>query len=732
MSKLKRRREEAMLKTMRSIPPAFWAVVAVAAVLSFHFVADLVWLSRYDCPPSWDFAGHLKKSLAYSDLATEGRWRELVDVDEYYPPLSRLPAALAYPLFGRREAVAVSANFVWFVIMVAAVFGLGRRLGGLGAGVAGALFAAFTPFLYNYTRFYALVVPTTAAAAWAMLALVYTDGFTRRYASLAFGAALALAALVKWTVVAFVLPAAVWAVLAPPGGVRSRPVRLLHFGAALATAFVVACPWYLRHLFHLVNAARHTALEAVGQGDPTVFTSASFTHYISGAVYQLGIVMLAAGVIAVIYCSVRRRPGWVLILFWILGSYFVLTLIRNKDYRFTAPLLPAFAVAFGLAFASIRPRLLQIGLAAPAAAYALAIFFITSFGIGDLPPRYVWKPLRHRLLVYDSEKPRREYWHVTAVLGEVAAWERREGRRANFCVIPNVATFAGITFQYYATRDRVNANIFRPREDFPNFCDLIIAKDGDQGDDPGWNAFAKIRGDPAWFRNAFAEVARYRLDDGSKATLYRRRVRPRAAFTPRPTEIASLAGRAYPELLSDLRNATIEAQAAAPQKGYFKFIRVRARAAKVAGTPVAELDVLLREVVVNPWAPDGEVQLLRLGSLSLSFKANEEELAEKLEGAVPRLRDAAVAFDAGGLSARARYGNVPVSVTAALRDDGRKIRAYFKRASVSHLPVPAPLLWYLNTQIAPLAERERLPFGVGAVRLRDAAGGRVEVTVGEL
>lgn len=721
-----------MLKRMRSIPPAFWAVVVVAAALSFHFVADLVWLSRYDVPPSWDFANHLKKSLDYSDLTREGRWRELVDVDEYYPPLSRLPAALAYPLFGRQEAVAVSANFVWFVLLVGAVFALGRRLGGLGAGVAGALFAAFTPFLYNYTRFYTLVVPTTAAAAAAMLALVYTDGFTRRYASLAFGAVLGLAALAKWTVVAFVLPAAVWAVLAPRGGAGSRPWRLLHFGAALATAFVVACPWYLRHLLHLVNAARHTALEAVGQGDPTVFTSASFTHYISGAVYQLGIVMLAAGVIAVIYCAVRRRRGWVLLLFWILGSYLILTLIRNKDYRFTAPMLPAFAVAFGVAFASLRPRRLQIVLASLASAYALAIFFITSFGVGDLPPRYVWKPLRHRLLVYDSEKPRREYWHITAILGEVAAWERREGRRANVCVVPNVATFAGITFQYYATRDRVNANIFRPREDFPNFCDLIIAKNGDQGDDPGWKTFAKLRGDPAWFCNAYGEVGRYRLDDGSKATLYRRRVRPRAAFAPRPTEIASLAGNAYPELLSDLRNVATEAQAGAPQRGYFKFIRVRARAAKVAGTPVANLDVLLREVVVNPWAPDGEVQLLRLGSVSLSFKAKEKDLAGKLEDALPGLRDAAVAFDAGGLSARARYGNVPVSVTAALRDDGRKIRACFKRASVSGVPVPAPLLWYLNTQIAPLADRERLPFGLGAVRLRGVAAGRVEVTVGEL
>ena len=152
----------------------------------------------------------------------------------------------------------------------------------------------------------------------------------------------------------------------------------------------------------------------------------------------------------------------------------------------------------------------------------------------------------------------------------------------------------------------------------------------------------------------------------------------------------------------------------------------------MAGTPVTDLDVRLREVVVNPWAPDGEVQLLRLGSVSLTFKAKEEDLAGKLEDALPGLRDAAVAFDAGGLSARARYGNVPVSVTAALRDDGRKIRACFKRASVSGVPVPAPLLWYLNTQIAPLADRERLPFGLGAVRLRGVAAGRVEVTVGEL
>lgn len=702
----------------------------MAAVL-FHFVADLCWLKEYDVPPSWDWAIHLTKSLEYSDLAREGRWLELRDVDDFYPPLSRLPAALAYPLFGRGDTVAVLANFAWFALLLTAVYALASRFGnGTLAGTTAVIFASFIPFLYDYTRFYALVIPTTAAAAAALWALARTDNFQRPSSSLAFGAVLGLALLVKWTVAVFVLPAAIWAALCPASSLSTRGRRVIHFAAAGALAGALASPWYLRHLFRLIRATQHTAVEAVAQGDPAVFTAASFTHYLSAAVYQMGIFMFVAGLLAVAYCAVRRRRGWVTLLLWIIGSYVVLTLVRNKDYRFTAPMLPAFAVAFGVACADIRRRPLRYAFGGLAAAYVLAIFAVTSFGVGGLPPRCVWELFGTRLVVYDSERPRREYWHITYFLDEVAVWEARAGRRPNLCVIPNVATFAEATFCYYATRDRVNVNIFRPREDFPNFCDLIIAKAGDQGDDKGRRAFDKLRNEPRWLRNGYAVARRCRLPDGSSAVLYRREVRPggRAVFTP--AEAADTARRAYPALLGGAENLAVDLDPAAAGEGRFRNVYVTAAETTLAGMPVSNLRIALRNVIVNPWAaPD--VHLMRTGSVFFRLRVARADAARKFEEACPGFINTTVSANENRLSVQSKYGSVPISATTGLYDDGRQIKALCYEASICGIPLPTVLLRYVNTQAAPIADRERLPFEIGTVGLRRVPDG-IEIAAGDM
>ncbi|MGD8719353.1 MAG: LmeA family phospholipid-binding protein [Candidatus Zixiibacteriota bacterium] len=711
-----------------------WGLVLVAAALAFHFVANLVWFSQYDVPPSWDFAVHLTKSLEYADALFSGRWAELADVDNYYPPLGRLPAVLAYPLFGRTEAVGVSANFAWFVILVAATYGLGRRLGDRRAGAAAALFAAFTPFLYNYTRFYALVVPGTAAAAAALWALLSTDGFRRPGRSFLFGVTLGLAVLVKWSVAAFVLPPLLWALLSPgrgPGEAVSRSRRFLNAGLAALPAFLVASPWYLRHLFHFVRAARHTAVEAVAQGDPAVFTAASFTHYLSAGVYQFGIAMLVVGAAALVYCAVRRRPGTAYLLFWVLGSYLILTLLRNKDYRFTAPMLPAFAVAFGVAFADLPKKWLRISAASAAGAYALSIFFVGSFGIGDLPGHLVWKPLRTRLIVYDSEIPRREDWGLVPILNEVAAGAKGRDGPINLCVIPNCATFAEVTFRYYATRDGLPVRVFRPRDDFPNFCDFVVSKDGDQGDDPGWATFDKIRKDPEWFTGAYVAAGSYPLADGSTATLYRREVTPLPEFSPDGDKMKSVLAAAYPKLLRGLWGTTISTEGADAARGYYDGIHFRARRARVLGAPVTALDVRFHGVVVNPWAPPGEAQLLRLDSLSLGFRVAGPAVAKRLERECPGLSGTTVAVEGEALGVGGTYKGLPVTARVTFRDDGRSVRVVASRLTVARIPVPSGLVRYLNSQIEPLVDRRHLPFGLGPVHLSGGPAG-IDVRVHDL
>jgi hypothetical protein len=717
-------------------------VAVVGVVLLFHFVANLVWFSKNDVPPPWDFALHLTKSLEYSDLITSGRFLEMRDVDDYYPPLSRMPAALTYIIFGRGEAVALITNFFWYALLVVAVFFIARKFSGDEAGAIAAVFVAFVPYFYNFGRVYALVVPTAAGVAVAMWALAYADGYRDIWRSLLFGAALGAALLVKWSALFFILPAAAASLFAKPtDGCRPLSRRVLNFAAALGTSALVASPWYLRHLAHIVRAARHTAVEAVTQGDPPVLSGASFSYYLSGSIYDMGFVLFLIGLAALVYYVVRRRPGWLTILAWAVGSYLVFTLLRNKDYRFIAPMFPAFAVVFGVAFSDIKLRSLKAVLGALGVVYVLVIFFQSSFGIGCLPRELVWKPMRGcRYQIYTYEGPREEDWYVREILAEIDRRGRSDGRRPNVCVVPNAANFAEPTFKYYATRDEIYSNIFTAKKDFPSFCDYVVFKTGDQG--PGetnWNTFRRIKEEEDWFVNAFEMAAEYPLPDGSRATLYGQNVRPNPEFELTADTAYDVFAGTCPYLFKEPEKISVEYGPERLEQGSFEYIKVSADRGKGGGCSVAYLNdlevtnikVLLKGVVVNPWGVESGLQILNLESVSISYYVSEADLAGAFERSLTGFTETRVSFEDGALSIESRFGNVPVSISLVLRDDDRFVRLLIKGCSLYGIPLPRLAVVYASSQITPIIDRECIPFNIGSVRLTDNPGDSIAVYVGD-
>ncbi|MCP4230223.1 MAG: phospholipid carrier-dependent glycosyltransferase [bacterium] len=722
----------------------FTAIIVLAIIIIFHLITSIIWLSQNDYPPSWDFALHHAKTLQYTDSITSGHLSNLIDVDNYYPPLGRFPAAIAHILFGRAESVALLANYLWYILLIVSVFGIGYKSGGVRSGVFAAVFVAFIPYLYHFSRVYALVVPSTASVALAVFAIVYADGYRDLKKALFFGVAFGAAILVKWTGLAFILPAAIAAFFAKRGDNAPQvPIikRIFYIGAGFATAFVVSAPWYLRHLANLIRAAKHTAVEAIAQGDPPVFTMDSFTYYLDGSIYDMGIVLFLVGVAALVYFLVRRRSGWVTILAWIVGSYLIMTLVRNKDYRFIAPMLPAFAVAFGMAFAAIKNKPFRMIAGIIGVIYAVFIFFVSSFGIPGFPNEYDFKPFRGtRLKVYTYEGPRREDWHISDILTDISKAEEDNTRPPNVCVVPNTAGFAQVTFGYYAIRDDVRAIIFAAGKDFPNFCDYVVFKTGDQGPgDESWNAFNRIKKREDWFEGAYTEVNKYRLPDGSVATLFKLNVQPNPEFSPTAKETIEYAESVYPALFSDIENAVIAYRAKDINRGWFEYIKVNADYCEMGGAftyfndrlPTENVEILLREVVLNPWAPEGELQVLRLRALSLRYTVSEAALADTLAENVTAINNAEVQPQDDGLAVDARYGNIPVSTVFIISDDGCTVNAQVKKVKIGGIPLLYPFPSYISSQIEPCIDRDKLRFDLGAAYLIEGPNDIINVYSGE-
>ena len=295
--------------------PAEWvaALLVVAAVVLIGGLVNWHWLQQNVVTYGWDRMDHLITSLVYYDMSrhfTADLPFRLLAYSSYYPPLTHFGIVLLYQLFGVSEDVAAMVNIPLLALLAASTWALARRLvGRWHAALAVSLLALF-PMIFAMSRYLYIDFALTATVALALACLLAGERFSRRRASLLFGAALAVSLLVKWTAPAFIGAPLLYIVLRSgvlatlfrhPGLLRPHGRRLL-LAAAAATALtallllpagaaVAATPlgWWLFPALALLSTGGLYALAGVRPtADPAhnaaanMLSAAALTLWIAG------------------------------------------------------------------------------------------------------------------------------------------------------------------------------------------------------------------------------------------------------------------------------------------------------------------------------------------------------------------------------------------------------------------------------------------------------------------
>src|SRR5262249_6916533 len=158
-----------------------------------------------------------------------------------YPPLFPLVGGLTIFLAGASITALAMTNLPFIVVLIVAMYVLGRTLHGRLAGVLSALMILSCPLVFQMSREFMLDFATLAMGAAAGCFLAVSDGFKSRSMTVLFGLALGLGALTKFTVLSYLIaPAAFVFVRLLADIARGRidaadwTKRLLTLGAALA------------------------------------------------------------------------------------------------------------------------------------------------------------------------------------------------------------------------------------------------------------------------------------------------------------------------------------------------------------------------------------------------------------------------------------------------------------------------------------------------------------------
>jgi hypothetical protein len=698
-----------------------WLVLALVAA---------AWVAVDRRPPEWDHANHLERALLCARDLRTGDVRAILERSSFYPPLAPC-AAGALALVLPAEAAGTAALLVFLAIGMVAVCRLGYRLGVGGAGVAAALFFGAAPFVVYSTLLFQLDLPLAAMVALALAALVATEDFTRLGAALAVGVVCGLGMLTKPTFALYVLPAAL--VIVVRGGRRGLPRAAL---AALIAA-ALALPWFGPRLLGLgAQVDARAFAQAAEAGHPDPFTWTGLIFYLQNLGYQLGIattLLAAAGLVV----AVTRRQWFLLVA--ALSPFLVLEVIRNKNLRYSLPILGALAVLAGLGFETL-PERVRRGLAI--ALVVLGVVQVSAITTG-LPPNAKlpglgtwWLPTavpsradwRHHDILMLLERDRRGA--TTVITGNPTV-----------SVLPNYALFSVSNFRYYALRDGFNLQFVRAWDDPPLGIDYMIVKTGDVG--PSWTAeksrraAARLTADPSLAR-VFPVIGEFPLPDGSTARVHARRIPPLTDIKPAALAAAVEGGlrRRLGEVARDVEG--LEVQLAYDDgilAGRIRRAEVRASAATLGelarpGTStlrVHDLRVALEDLLVNPWSAreTGRFDPLDLGRLRLESATVTIADLQTFVAGLKRFRRSTVSADGDALDVVVRQVGPDVRARVRLASaSDRPFALNVERVRVGGLRVPDALVGWVVRNFDPtpkIASRVPFPVEIGRVSVRDQA-----------
>ena len=459
---------------------------------------NALWLSRDTEPPVWDMAVHQTYALNYlpnSDPPPNTRFWER---SGNYPPFVHIVIALTFRLFHPGPHVAILANIPATLLLLWGVYEIGLAFAGIGAAAWACVLTTLTPFLIWISRETLLDYWLAAWVAVALALLLKTSAFESRPYSLVLGLTWALGMLTKWMFASFVIGSIAYVIMRHH--IWTSRTRTINCTAAIGIAAVLTGVWYLPNLQKLIRFYFENAVAGAREGEPPVISFQSLIYYLRFLEgYQFFALLFCLFIFSVAFFVYERNRfgnrGFLMAA--IVVGWLVITLLKNKDPRYSVPLLGPMMVVTGAWMSSWKRGWVSGTIKSLLLALLCIQGYAINFGLSWLPEKVVLLEGYQGQLRYDwnlylqnyfqiSGPPKREDWKQDAMLRRIADHSLDRRVQATLALIPDLPRFNASNFNLFARFRSLNVRTGRPRSaldgihSFDGF-DYVVLIEGDQG-----------------------------------------------------------------------------------------------------------------------------------------------------------------------------------------------------------------------------------------------------------
>ncbi len=422
--------------------PVFW----LGSLCLFHVVANIIWLTWDKTPPAWDQAAHIRSVILANQWLTGHFWGNFVDLVRAfggYPPLIYLIGGVWSLVFGTGVAQITLLNSIFLIGLLAGLYWLvveiykDEKL-----ALATAVLFSFIPVVYDISRNMLLDLPLIVWLVWGLYWLVKSKYLFDFKLGLGWWLCLVAASSTKINGFIYFLPMVIWAIY---HWFKTDELRVLRNLMVYGVVYlVIVGSWWVVNWQNIYSYL--TGLAGTGEKltDPMNLGDwRTWVHYFRlMLLHQLSPVPTIIWVVSLLAVNKVRFRKISFLLFFGVANYVIFTIVKNKDFRFTMPILPVVALTFVVALFELK----RVGkwVAGFLGVWMGWMFINNSFGFPIIKPWVVSTPT---FLAGDVEwvgiddypvrSPKSQIWPQKLIIEDLGKLAVAEGHKIRTLVLIN-------------------------------------------------------------------------------------------------------------------------------------------------------------------------------------------------------------------------------------------------------------------------------------------------------
>lgn len=334
---------------------------------TYHLLANFTWIAATTAPVPWDQAGHTRLAIQFADYFTSLGFLRIIDyfsISTYYPPLIHTIVGILIIFFGHpiQTGEIVITLFFGLSIFLIYVYSLDLFKNNRIALISAVIFS-FLPIIYEHSRWFLLEIPQITFLLLCLIFLHRSRYFSDKKNTMYFFIALGFAALTKWTSLVYIfIPFIISAVHWYKNAAEHKNISKNSFFKYIFIFFLITAPWYLINFSTFISQSLPN-LQGESSDPSKIMSVQNFIFYIYLFInFQTTIYLATIFIIATFYFFIKKKTDQkILFGTTMLFIYLVFSLISNKDWRYTLPILPFAAIIIAVFLDYIWDKLRVIG-----------------------------------------------------------------------------------------------------------------------------------------------------------------------------------------------------------------------------------------------------------------------------------------------------------------------------------------------------------------------------------